>query len=418
VYWSTVSIEPESYMRILHVIRGLTNSSGTTHIVGPLSEQQARLGHDVGVYFVEKGTGPPVLPDPSLVVARSFPVTVLQGHPGVSIAFSRTIHETIRKFDLVHIHAIWNFPTCCAMWTAKRARIPYIVAPQGSLEPWAIAAGSWRRRAYARQIEGPLLNRATRLQALTQTEAVQFRAFGLRVPAVIIPNGVQAEWLKNERGNLAADLGLAAGTKTLLFLSRLHPKKGLDILLRAFAEFAREREDVALIIAGCDAGDGYGDVLRSIAGELGLGQRCRFLGEVRGENKARTLAGADAFILISHSEGLPIALLEAMASGVPVIITPGCNIPEVVSADAGLMVEPSPEATGAGLKRLFSDPDGMRRRGENGRRLVRCQFTWSGIAKRTIEVYEEMVQLTNNDRNLVSRITGNTIPLAGRRGQR
>jgi poly(glycerol-phosphate) alpha-glucosyltransferase len=388
----TSAVRAEDPMRILHVIRGLTNSSGTTHIVGPLSEEQARLGHDVSVYFVEKGTEPPLLPDPGLVAARSFPVSALKGNPGVSLSFARGIDETIRQFDVVHIHAVWNFPTFHAMRTAGRAGVPYIVAPQGSLEPWALAAGSWQRRIYARHVERPLLNRATRLQALTEAEAAQFQSFGLRAPVAVIPNAVQPDWLQTERGNLAADLGLPQGTKTLLFLSRLHPKKGLDILLRAFADFAREREDVVLIVAGSDAGSGYGDVIRAMAAELRLGERCLFLGEVRGENKKKVFAGADAFALTSYSEGLPIAVIEAMASGVPVIITPGCNISEVAVAGAGLVVRPSPEATVAGLRQLFTNPEEMRRRGENGRHLVRERFTWPETAKRTIKVYEEMLE--------------------------
>jgi poly(glycerol-phosphate) alpha-glucosyltransferase len=335
---------------------------------------------------------PPLLPAPGLVAARSFPVSALKGNPGVSLSFARGVDETIRQFDVVHIHAVWNFPTFHAMRTARRADVPYIVAPQGSLEPWALAAGSWKRRIYARHIERPLLNRATRLQALTEAEAAQFQSFGLRAPVAVIPNAVQPDWLQIERGNLAADLGLPQGTKTLLFLSRLHPKKGLDILLRAFAVFARDHEDVVLIVVGSDAGSGYGHVIRSMAGQLGLGQRCHFIGEVRGERKSRTFAGADAFALTSHSEGLPIAVIEAMASGVPVVITPGCNIPEVAVADAGLVVGPSLEAAVAGLRQLFASPEGMRRRGENGRRLVRERFTWPETAKRTIKVYEEMLE--------------------------
>lgn len=378
-------------MRILHVIRGLTNSSGTTHIVGPLSEEQARLGHDVSVYFVEKGTTSPVLPDLRLIMARSFRATTLKGNPGLSLPFKRCIDETIRNFDVVHVHAIWNFPTYYAMRTAGRAGVPYIVAPQGSLEPWALSAGSWRRRLYAQHIERPLLQRSTRLQALTDAELAQFRAYGLDVPTAVIPNAVQQDWPQTKR-NLAADLGLPYGTKTLLFLSRLHPKKGLDILIPAFAAFGREREDVALIIAGGDAGSGYGETIRGIARDLGLDRRCLFLGEVGGDHKRKLFAGADAFILTSHSEGLPIAVIEAMASGVPVIITPGCNIPEVAGVGAGLVVRPSPEATVAGLRHLFANPEGMRRRGENGRRLVQERFTWPKIAKRTIEVYEEMIE--------------------------
>jgi poly(glycerol-phosphate) alpha-glucosyltransferase len=386
-------------MKVLHVIRGLSNSSGTTHIVGPLSEEQARFGHDVSVYFVEKGSTAPVLPDSRLVSARSFEATALRGNPGLSLPFRRHIDKTIRSFDVVHIHAIWNFPTYYAMRTAERAGVPYIVAPQGSLEPWALSSGSWRRRFYAEHVERPLLRKASRLQALSEAELAQFRAYGLRVPAVVIPNAVAREWLQIKRASIAAELDLPFGTKTVLFLSRLHPKKGLDILLQAFAAICRERDDTTLLVAGSDGGSGYERAMRTRAQDLGLGQRCLFLGEVRGEYKTKLFAGADAFVLTSHSEGLPVAVLEAMASRTPVLITPGCNLPEVASNDAGLVVNPHWEAVFAGLRQLFANPETLRCRGENGYRLVQQRFTWPKIACRTLAMYKEIVLPTKRSRS-------------------
>ena len=378
-------------MRILHVVRGLTNSSGTTHIVGPLAEEQARLGHAVSVYFVEKGAEPPVTPDADLVESACFPVTAFGGHPGLSLPLVRQLDATVGTFDVVHVHAVWNFATYAAMRAAERAGVPTIVAPQGSLEPWALAAGSWRRRFYARHLERPLIDRASRLQALTAAEEAQFRAYGLSAPAAVIPNGVRPGWLATPRRSLAADFGLPPGARTLVSLSRLHPKKGLDILIRGFALLARDAPGVTLVIAGGDCGSGYGDALRGLACDLSVADSCRFLGEVGGEEKRRVLAGGDAFALISHSEGLPVAVLEAMAAGLPVVVTPGCNLPEVESAEAGLVVAADPAAVAVALARLFSDPERMRVQGGNARRLVAERFTWPAIAETTIAVYRQMI---------------------------
>jgi glycosyltransferase involved in cell wall biosynthesis len=377
-------------MNILHVIRGLTNSSGTTHIVGPLAEAQARLGHKVSVYFVEKPPFEAVMPSPDLVCSRVFPVTILRKNPGVSIPLARSIERDVRQFDVVHVHAIWNFPSFYAMRTAMRAGVPYMVAPQGSLEPWALNAGSPIRSAYVAHVEGPLIRRANRMQALSQNEQQQFRDFGYSGPVSIIPNGVAAQWLTVERGSLARLLDLPDGERTLLFLSRVHPKKGLDILVKAFAKFSMLETKVTLVIAGHDAGSGYLETLKRLVGELGLTARCRFLGEVSGAYKQQVIAGADAFALISHSEGLPVAVLEALASGLPVLITPGCNLPEIIDADAGLVVEPDPDAVAAGIRALFSAPDRMRQHGANGRHLVAQRFTWPKIALQTIDAYASM----------------------------
>lgn len=377
-------------MKILHVIRGLTNSSGTTHIVGPLAEEQARLGHDVSVYFVEKPPFEAVVPTHERVEVRSFPVTMLRGHPGVSVPFARAIDQNIRTFDIVHVHAVWNFPSFYAMRAALRAGVPFIVAPQGSLEPWALAAGSRARRAYAAHIEGPLIRRASGMQALTENEARQFEHFGFRGPISIVPNGVSADWLALERASLVEELNLGPGSRTVLFLSRVHKKKGLSVLLNAFAAFAAGDSTTFLIVAGDDAGSGHLEEIQRLAHDLKIAERCRFIGEVSGFQKRRILAGADVFALTSHSEGLPIALLEAMAAGLPVVATTGCNLPEIQSYDAGRVVDPKPDAVAAALREMLARPDDLRRQGENGRRLVAAKFTWPRIASNTIAAYAPM----------------------------
>jgi poly(glycerol-phosphate) alpha-glucosyltransferase len=378
-------------LRILHVIRGLANSSGTTHIVGPLSEAQARLGHAVTVMHVRKGREAVVEPDSDLVCSRCFAETLRMGHLGPSLGLARALRREIRGFDVAHIHAVWNFPTWWAMRTALQAELPFMVAPQGSLEPWAYAHGRPLRRLWARWLELPLLARATRLQALTQAEVAQCRSFLPETPTVVIPNGVSEDWLESEPGqeDLAGRLGLPAGSRTLLFLSRVHPKKGLDVLLGAFAQAAPA--GWTLVVAGGDAGSGYGERMRVLAGELGLGERCRFIGELRGEEKRAVLHGADAFALTSYSEGLPVAVVEAMACRLPVLITPGCNLPEVAERKAGLVVGPTVEAVAAGIGELVADPQRLLGWGEQGQTLVRERFTWPRIARECIAVYEQMV---------------------------
>jgi glycosyltransferase involved in cell wall biosynthesis len=377
-------------VRVLHVVRGLANSSGTTHIVVPLAEEQARQGAKVSVYYVAKGREAPVLPDPALVESHCFAQSLPGSNPGFSFSFARAMRANACSFDVVHVHAVWNFCTYWTMRAAYEAHVPYVVAPQGSFEPWALAQSAMKKRLLGPLTEVPLFNRAAALQALTETEAVQFRRYGLTAPAVIVPNGVDPAKFDRCAPPLARQLGLTPGMATLLFMSRVHPKKGLDLLLAAFALIAAALPRLTLIVAGNDGGSGYAAELKRLAVSLGIGERCRFVGEVRGEAKLDMLAGADAFVLPSHSEGLPVAAIEAMAAALPVILSPGCNLPEVASAGAGLIVEPSPEILSCAIGRMFADPDAARAMGESGRRLVASSFTWQRIASETLEIYRNL----------------------------
>jgi poly(glycerol-phosphate) alpha-glucosyltransferase len=352
-----------------------------------LSEEQARQAAEVTVLAVEKDDEPPVRPDASLVNSYCFPMSLPLRNPGISIDLARELKRSVREFDIVHIHAIWNFPTYYAMRSAYAAGIPYIIAPQGSFDPWALRQNVWGKRLYGQLTEVPLFKRAACFQAVTASEARQIEAFGLRVSTSVIPNGVDGRLLQREAPSLATKLGLSPGQKTLLYLSRLHPKKGVDILIQAFGQIS-VNESLTLVIAGGDAGSGYSAKLRQLASQHGLGTRCIFLGEVKGGEKYEVLLGADFFALPSHSEGLPVAVIEAMAAGLPVLITSGCNLPEVGEWKAGRILAPTANKFATALIEMLRSPNEARRMAVNGRRLVKAKFTWETIARETRALYE------------------------------
>ena len=376
-------------MKILHVVRGLANSSGTTHIVIPLAEEQAKLGHDVSVFHVQKPGEASLSPDPRLVTSCLFPMEVPTRHLGFSSSFTRAMRRRAAEFDVIHIHAVWNFVTFWAMWCARQACVPYVVAPQGSCDRFAWRFGSPLRRLYARCFEVPLLKRATRIQALTETEEEQVKALGIKAPCAVIPNGVRMGWFERqgEVVRLWQQLGLPAGERTLLFLGRLHPKKGLDILAQAFGRLIEQVSDVTLVVAGDDAGSGYRADVQQMIRTAGAGEKVRFLGEVRGDEKYRTFLGADAFVLPSYWKGLPVAVVEAMGAGLPVVITWNCNLPEVQEHGAGKVVEAEPGAFSRALETLLSEPHALEECGSNGAELVRSRFTWRKIALSTERLY-------------------------------
>jgi glycosyltransferase involved in cell wall biosynthesis len=377
-------------LRILHVVRGLANSSGTTHIVGPLAEAQARLGHDVKVYFVAKLDQQPVVPDRTLVESHGFPMSVRTQHVGWSRAFARGFRAAVTSVDIVHIHAIWNFPTWYAMRQSHHAGVPYVVAPQGSLEEWALRRSRRMKQIYAAVVEKPYFDRAAAIHALTEAEAAQCQQFGIRAPVMILPNGVDLTAIDRHTGvaDLRADFSLPSNAIVFLFLSRVFPKKGLDVLIPAFAELAMARPDVYLFIAGDDAGSGYRSEIERLATRLDMTRRIHFLGELSGLRKFQILRGADVFVLPSYSEGLPIAALEAMACRRPVILTRNCNLGDIETHDAGWLVQPEIDSLGDALRRACASDLERRRRGDNGRTLVADRYTWNRIAEESIRSYQ------------------------------
>lgn len=367
-------------MKILHLVRGLANSSGTTHTVIPMAEEQARMGHDVRVWHVAKPGMASLEPNRALVGSRCFPMTVSSVHFGFSIPFAKAMVAEARRVDVVHIHAVWNFVTLWGMLCARWAGTPCIVAPQGSFDRYAWECGSSARRAYARMIEIPAINRTDCIQVLTKAEEEQARDMGIRTRCAIIPNGVQVPAARAERSGCGCHV---------VFIGRLDPKKGVDILLRAFAELAGRRPDARLTIAGDDGGSGYGERMRSLAEELGLTKTATFAGEVRGEDKFRLLVNADVFVLASHSEGLPVAVLEALAHSVPVVVTPGCHLPEVAETGAGEAAPPLAPAIGIAIEKLLTEPANGRAR-IAARSLVETRFAWPVVARRATQVYGEL----------------------------
>lgn len=370
----------------------MANSSGTTHIVGPLAEAQARSGCTVSVFCVEKGSEPPVLSAPGLVDSRCFPRTLPLDNPGFSIQFAKVLGREVRYFDIVHIHAIWNFPSWWGMRTAYRVGVPYIVAPQGSLDTWALQQNWLGKKLYGGLTEVPLMRRAACLQAVTDKEAKQFRAFGLATDCEVVPNGIDEGLTERRNSPDPGYFGLSGDCQTLLFLSRVHPKKGLDLLLQAAENVRRSHSRLRFVIGGGDGGSGYLAAIRGECSKRNLDDVVIFMGELNGQRKLDTFAAADAFLLPSYSEGLPVAALEALASGLPALVTVECNLPEIEAHQAGYIVKPDSQSIAVAIDRLFSLPDDERQvMGDNARRLAVRRFTWGRICEQTLAIYRRIL---------------------------
>jgi poly(glycerol-phosphate) alpha-glucosyltransferase len=263
----------------------------------------------------------------------------------------------------------------------------------GMLDSWALGNSRWKKNVCAWAYEKRCLDDAACLHAFTGAELTSAREFGLKNPVCIIPNGVDLP--EPTVGPAPWNGAVAAGKKSLLYLGRLHPKKGLMNLLEAWRIVQRRCPASAgqwsLVISGWDQG-GHERELKARALEMGVAGDVVFAGPMFGDAKDAAYAHADAFVLPSHSEGLPMTVLEAWAHGKPVLMTPRCNLSEGVAAGAAMEAQPDPASLAEQLAELIGATDSERAAmGARGLELVRRQFAWPKVAAEMHSVYRWLV---------------------------
>jgi poly(glycerol-phosphate) alpha-glucosyltransferase len=257
------------------------------------------------------------------------------------------------------------------------------------LDPWAVKNSAWKKCLALMLYERAHLENAACLRALCEAEAKAIRAFGLKNPICIVPNGIDVPEAKGQKSVVS---GLESdGRMVLLYLGRIHPKKGLVNLIRAWKQTLSSQHSTnkwLLAVAGWDQG-GHEKELRKLSAECGIQDSVVFLGPQFGNNKAACYRNCDAFILPSFSEGLPMVVLEAWAYGKPVLMTPECNLPEGYTAKAAIRIETNVESISQGLQELSrSSHSALCSIGDNGKALVAGRFTWPKIAVEMKSVYE------------------------------
>jgi glycosyltransferase involved in cell wall biosynthesis len=303
---------------------------------------------------------------------------------GPEADFERLIPEA----DVAHFHGLWQQHTRRGVAVARRHRIPYLIAAHGMAEPWALRHKALKKRVYTALIEGKNLRRAACLHALSRPEVGHLRRLAPKALICLVPNGVDLAPIDDlpARAVLEAVHPELTDKFVVLFLGRLHVKKGLDLLARATATLAPTFPSLHLLVAGAD--DGALTPFLEVGKSLGIADRITLLGHVAGEDARRAWGAADAFILPSYSEGFSMAVLEALAARRPTIITTACHFPELSQAGGGLTAEP----TVSGITRALDDllrqsPAERRAMAECGRALVESRYTWDQQATRLADVY-------------------------------
>jgi glycosyltransferase involved in cell wall biosynthesis len=298
------------------------------------------------------------------------------------------LEAVVRSAEIVHMHGLWQAQTRRGARAARAAGVPYLIAAHGMAEPWSLRHKALKKKIYTALIEGKNLRRAACLHALSRPEIGHLRTIAPGTPVCFVPNGVDLRPLEDlpPRAVLESEFPELAGKFLLLFFGRLHAKKGLDLLAQAYAKLAHDHPELHLILAGRDEG-ALAPFLRQTS-DAGLSSRLTWAGHVSGERARQLWGAADAFVLPSYSEGFSMAILEALACRLPVVITIACHFPELGAAGGGLIVEPTADGVTAGLRCLLEHLPAQRAElGRKGRALVERDYTWQQQGQRLATVY-------------------------------
>jgi glycosyltransferase involved in cell wall biosynthesis len=375
-------------MRVLHVIPSIApDQGGPSFVLRQMVAGLSSAGVDVEVATTipERPAAESMAID-SRVIVRCFPRQ--SSFYKFSWPLWRWLHKNVTQYDLVHIHALFSFPSIAAAYWAGRCRVPYLVRPLGTLSRWGFEnRRPWLKNLSFRCIEERMLLHAAAVHYTTLEEQIEAERLSIRHRPVVIPNPCElAPDLRNGNSFLTRFPELA-GKTVILFLSRIHPKKGLELLLPAFAEVRKSHPDAVLVIAG-DGDAALVAKLQLQSDSLRITDAVFWAGFLGGAEKLDALKSAAVFVLPSYSENFGVAVIEAMAAGVPVAISDQVAVHrEVTHAGAGFVCSCTPQSIAATLCRLLEDPAAAMRMGANGAAFARERYSISSVTKELVEVY-------------------------------
>jgi glycosyltransferase involved in cell wall biosynthesis len=368
------------------------NSAGVGAVAASIANEQGRLGTPVSIWSLDNEDSiRTAQADYGLqhVLLRNFkasgPIWL-----GWSLDMWHAVEAEAEEVQLVHQHGIWMAISACSNRFRMLTGRPVVITPHGSLEPFALARSKLKKSLAALAYETKNLHGASCLHALSPAEVESFRRYGLKNPIAMIPNGISDAWLAScgTRDVAVKGLCLPNDRRILLFLSRIHPIKGLPMLLKAMAALRSKLNDWLLVIAGPDANN-YQSEIEDIVKQLRLEENVAIVGAVFGQQKRDLFAAADLFVLPSFSEGSPVVVLEALGAGVPVLTTQATPWEDLSKYDCGYWVPINEDAITSALNEAISmPPTRLEQMGCRGKELVAQEYTWSTVATKMQAVYD------------------------------
>ncbi len=365
-------------MRAAHVVPAIHDeASGPSYSVPRLCRALVDAGVETALHSVSVGGWRPP-PD-------RFEMHLHPGLPGrlarrllISPALSRALRQEARRAQVLHNHSLWVMPNVYPGYAVRGAPCKLVTSPRGVLDGWARRRSRWKKRALWLLGQRETLRRTDCFHATAESEWHSIREAGVHAPVAIIPNGID---IPPERSPRAP-----GGRRRLLFLGRLHEKKGIDVLLRAWAAVESGFGEWDLRIVGPDEG-GYGQRMQALAADL-RAPRVQFAGPVYGEAKRLELDAASLFVLPTHAENFGLAVAEALAAGVPAIVSHGAPWAGLEGERCGYWIEHGVDALEGALKGALALPeDALAEMGARGRAWMRRDFSWQRVGAEMAETY-------------------------------
>jgi glycosyltransferase involved in cell wall biosynthesis len=364
-------------MTIIHVINSLDfDNGGPSKSVSDLATYQSSLGKNVVILSLNS-------PNPFFkedIHYFNLKIVFLK-----SIFLKNALASFLnnKEATIFHGHGIWQWLVHNLSVNARIRKIPYVISPRGMLEPWALNAGKWKKKLAMALYQRSDLAKATCIHATAQMEADNIRKLGFTNPIAIIPNGiVLSEYPIREDFKNKSD-------KTLLFLSRIHPKKGIEILIEAWSLIDKRKRDGWKVEIAGNGEDRYLQSLLKLIQDRGLESVMSIIGPQFGESKLEAYHRADLFVLPTYSENFGIVVAEALACGVPVITTKGAPWEELNTHKAGWWIDIGVHPLAEALEKAMSLQDHERSvMGLNGRKLIEEKYSIEAVATKMIFLYQ------------------------------
>ena len=366
-------------MRLIHIVPAISEeSTGPSYSVVRQCESLIAGGQDVTLGVLD---WTPMASPPRFV--KAFPLGMGPRRLGCSPKMRRWLVKQAGAncVDIIHNHSLWMMPNVYSGVMARKHHVPLVISPRGTLSEWALQHGSLVKRPFWSLIQKPALVATSCFHATAKSEYEDIRRAGFRQPVAIIPNGIDipSPTARQHRN-----------VRTLLFLGRVHPSKGLDLLLPAWRAVQDRFPHWYLVIAGPDNG-GYLKKLQNLSDQLQL-KRIEFLGEVKGKRKWEVYRAADLFVLPTYSENFGMTVAEALAAGVPVIVSRGAPWPDLEQRGAGWWINVSLDSLVTCLNYALTRPyDELTEMGERGRGWMEKEFSWKHLGQQMTETYRWIV---------------------------